>query len=186
MLRFWPRSGPRPGGDPGSAGVRPIASRSAEDRRAPSRIIQAMPALAEIAPELINADVAAPEVAEPEVAEAAGAEVSTEGAVPDIGPNGMPLETGQTASEQAFGDKPTAASGEVDGGMYQPADYKAACMAAGLPDKWDDKYEGGHTEANQWDQPYDSPYEMMFTLKAGESASQALKAFIPGPTIASF
>src|ERR1043165_2902158 len=98
----------------------------------------------------------------------------------------MPLETGQTASEQAFGDKPTAASGEVDGGMYQPADYKAACMAAGLPDKWDDKYEGGHTEANQWDQPYDSPYEMMFTLKAGESASQALKAFITGPTIASF
>src|SRR6185295_7550706 len=98
----------------------------------------------------------------------------------------MPLETGQTASEQAFGDKPTAASGEVDGGMYQPADYRAACMAAGTPDKWDDKYEGGHTEAGQWEQPYDSPYEMMFTLKAGQSASQALKDFIAGPTIADF
>jgi hypothetical protein len=148
--------------------------------------MQAMPALAEIAPELINADVAAPEVAEPEVAEAAGAEVSTQGAVPDIGPNGMPLETGQTASEQAFGDKPTAQSGEVDGGMYQPADYKAACTAAGIPDKWDDKYEAGHTEAGQWDQPYENPYEMTFTLKAGQSASQALKDFIAGPTIANF
>jgi hypothetical protein len=70
--------------------------------------------------------------------------------------------------------------------MYQPADYRAACMAAGTPDKWDDKYEGGHTEAGQWEQPYDSPYEMMFTLKAGQSASQALKDFIAGPTIADF
>src|SRR5258708_26305951 len=98
MLRFWPRFGPRPGDDSGRVWSRAgdgvcgrLPCRSAEDRRAPSRIILAMPALAEIAPQLINADVAAPEVTEPEVAEAAGADVSTEGAVPDIGPNGMPL-----------------------------------------------------------------------------------------------
>ena len=65
-----------------------------------------MPALAELDSKLVNAsqDVAAPAVAEPEVAEAA-TEISTAGTVPDVAANGAAVETGATASEQAFGDQ---------------------------------------------------------------------------------
>jgi hypothetical protein len=144
-----------------------------------------MPALADLDPLLASPEAAPapPEVVEPEVTEAA-ADVSTQGAVPDVADNGAVLEPGETASEQAFGDKPTAQSGDVDGGMYSPEEYQAACTAAGTPEKWDDRYQSGHTEASQWNQPYDSGYDMTFTLQRGQSASQALKDFLAGPTIA--
>jgi hypothetical protein len=142
-----------------------------------------MPALLDPLLASHEAAPAPPEVAEPEVAEAA-ADVSTQGTVPDVADNGAVVETGETASEQAFGDKPTAQSGETDGGMYSPEEYQAACTAAGTPEKWDDRYRSGHTEASQWNQPYDSGYDMTFTLQRGQSASQALKDFLAGPTIA--
>ena len=69
--------------------------------------------------------------AEPQVAEAANAQFSSEGAVPEVAENGVAVEPGKSASEQAFGDKPTAASGQIDGGMYEPEEYQAACTAAG-------------------------------------------------------
>lgn len=148
-----------------------------------ARIMEAMPALAELEQVIASQEAApAPEVAEPEVAAASTAD--TTGVVPDVAENGAVVETGETASEQAFGDKPTAQSGEVDGGMYAPDEYQAACTAAGTPDKWDDRYVAGHTEAMQWTQPYDTGYDMTFKLQRGQSASQALKDFIAGPTIA--
>ena len=117
------------------------------------------------------------------------AQFSSEGAVPDVASvstDGVDVEPGQTASEQAFGDKPTAPSGQIDGGMYEPDEYQAACTAAGTPDKWDPKYERGHTSAQQWVQPYDGRYDMAFELKAGQSASQAVRDFVAGPTIADY
>jgi hypothetical protein len=150
-------------------------------------MIEAMPALAELDPTLadaLQATASEPVVAAAEAAEAAGGELSTEGAVPDVAGNGTQVEPGQTASEQAFGDKPTAQTGQTDGGMYRPEEYQAACLAAGTPDKWDDKYLHGHTSARQWTQPYEGRYDMTFTLKTGQSASQAVKDFIAGPTIA--
>jgi hypothetical protein len=145
-----------------------------------------MPALADVDQLLASQEAAhaQPEVVEPEVAEAAGADVSNVGAIPDVADNGAIVEPGETASEQAYGDKPTAQSGEVDGGMYEPGDYRAACEAAGTPDKWDDRYLGGYTSASQFDQPYDLGYDMTFKLRPGYSASQALKDFIAGPTVA--
>jgi hypothetical protein len=145
-----------------------------------------MPALADLDPLLASQEAAPapPEVAEPEVAEAPAADASTQGAVPEVADNGAVVEPGTTASEQAFGDKPTAQSSEIDGGMYSPEEYQAACTAAGTPEKWDDRYLSGHTEATQWDQPYDSGYDMTFTLQHGQSASQAVKDFLAGPTIA--
>lgn len=176
----------RTGGVHLSRGVVPIR----EDRLASSRIIEAMLARpADLDPTLADAsqEVALqPEVAEPEVAEAAEAQFSSEGAVPDVANNGMAVEPGATASEQAFGDKPTAVSGQVDGGMYEPDEYHAACMAAGIPDKWDAKYARGHTAAKQWTQPYEGRYDMVFELERGQSASQAVKDFLAGPTIADF
>jgi hypothetical protein len=146
-------------------------------------------ALADLDPTLANAspEVAIqPEVAEPQVAEAANAQISTEGAVPEVAENGVAVEPGATASEQAFGDKPTAASGQIDGGMFEPEDYQAACQAAGTPDKWDPKYAHGHTSASQWTQPYEGRYDMAFHLQERQSASQAVKDFVAGPTIADY
>jgi hypothetical protein len=113
------------------------------------------------------------------------AQFSSEGALPAVGDGGT-VAVGATASEQAFGDKPTAASGQIDGGMYEPHEYHAACTAAGTPDKWDDKYAHGHTSANQWTQPYEGRYDMAFELKHRQSASQAIQDFVAGPTIADY
>jgi hypothetical protein len=145
-----------------------------------------MPALAELDPTHADVlqDIAPEPEAAAEIAEAPTAEASVQGAVPDVDAAGNVVEPGQTASEQAFGDKPTAQSGQIDGGMFQPEEYQAACQAAGTPEKWDDKYFHGHTSANQWAQPYEGRYDNTFTLKTGQSASQALKDFISGPTIA--
>jgi len=144
-------------------------------------------ALADLDPALA-AQVAAPqpEVAAPQVAEAAGAQFTAEGAVPQVAENGVAVEPGATASEQAFGNKSTAASGEIDGGMYEPEAYQAACTAAGTPDKWDPKYAHGHTSAKQWTQPYEGRYDMAFELKHKQSAAQAVKDFVAGPTIADY
>jgi hypothetical protein len=157
-----------------------------------------MPALADLAQQLVDPqqEAAAPQVAEPELAEAAvadpavadpmSAEFSTQGAVPEVADSGAIVEPGATASEQAFGDKPTAQSGEIGGGMYEPGEYQAACQAAGTPDKWEERFAHGHTSARQWNQPYEGRYDMTFTLKAGHSASQAVRDFVAGPTIADY
>jgi hypothetical protein len=125
-------------------------------------------------------DVAPPE---PELAEA---QLSTQGEVPQVAADGGSTEVGKSASEQAFGDKPTAPTGQVDGGMFEPEEYQAACIAAGTPDKWDDKYSGGHTAATGWIQPYEGRYVHTFELQRGRSASQAVKDFLAGPTITDY
>ena len=125
-------------------------------------------------------DVAPPE---PELAEA---QLSTQGEVPQVAGDGVATEPGKTASEQAFGDKPTAATGQVNGGMYEPEEYQAACVAAGTPDKWNEKYLGGHTEAKGWIQPYEGRYDHTFELQRGHSASQAVKDFLAGPTVTDY
>jgi hypothetical protein len=124
-------------------------------------------------------DVAPPQ---PEVAEA---QFAAEGEIPQVA-EGAATEAGETASEQAFGNKPTAETGQVDGGMYQPEEYRAACIAAGTPDKWEDRYARGHTEALGWTQPHDGRYSNSFELERGHSASQAVKDFLAGPTIADY
>jgi len=120
--------------------------------------------------------------------EAAAVEQAPAAEVPAVAVigDGAALQPGQTASEQAFGDKPTAQTGQVDGGMFHPDEYHAACIAAGTPEKWDDRYYSGHTSAAQWIQPHDGPEPMVFDLKHGQSASQAVKDFLVGPTIADY
>jgi hypothetical protein len=136
----------------------------------------AEPAIAEPAPEVAEA------AAEPEAAEAAS-EVAAEGAVPDVAEAAVP-EPGQTASEQAFADKPTVQAADLNRGTYSPEAYRDACTAAGMPEKWDDRYYNGHTEATQWHLPREHGNAQTFTLQRGQSASQALKDFLAGPTIA--
>jgi hypothetical protein len=130
-------------------------------------------------------DGAQPEVATPQPEAAAEAQLSSEGAIPEVA-DGAAVEPGASASEQAFGNKPTAPTGQIDAGMYTHEEYKTACQAAGTPEKWDDNYWHGHTAAKQWVQPYEGRYDNVFELKRGESASQAVKDFLAGPTISDY
>jgi hypothetical protein len=169
--------------------VDPLFPAPEEAVPAPAEVAEAEPAVAE--PAIAEPAIAEPEpevaevAAEPEAAEAA-AEVAAEGALPEVAQAPVIQEPGKTASEQAFGDRPTAQAAELDRGTYSPRDYQAACTAAGAPEKWDDRYFAGHTKAAQWHQPYDHGYDMTFTLERGHSASQAVKDFLAGPTIADF
>lgn len=132
----------------------------------------------EVAPEVAEAAPAEAEVAAEPVAAA-------EGPVPEVTPEGAAPEVGETASEQAFANK-SVDGGQLDAGMFTPEEYSTACTQAGTPDKWDAKYVHGHTEAKGWTQPHEGRYDNAFDLKKGHSASQAVKDFVAGPTIADY
>ncbi len=127
---------------------------------------------------------AAPETAAPEVApaepEAAKTEF-TEGEVPAVAA-AAPVAAGPTASEQAFDQDHSPLSH----GMHRWEDYKAACEAAGKPEKWNDAYVVGHTEAKGWIEPdkYRKKYD--WQLERHTSASKAIQDFIKGPTICDY
>jgi hypothetical protein len=135
--------------------------------------------------ELENASSSLEEVA-PVQPEAAATDTTFAGGEAPAVADGAAVEPGKTASEQAFEEKAVSTTSDPLSGMYYPAEYQAACTAAGTPEKWDDKYAGGHTEAAGWVQPYEGRYENAFELKAGHSASQAVKDFLAGPTIADY
>lgn len=138
----------------------------------------ASPADLEIAKDVAEAAEQDVLPAEPEAA--ASSQVTAEGPLPETAQT--TTEPAKSASEQAFGTEGTQ-PGQISEGMYSPEEYKAACEAAGNAGKWSDNYWRGHTEASQWDQPYEVDYSNHFNLKKFQSASQALKDFITGPTI---
>jgi hypothetical protein len=138
----------------------------------------ASPADLELAKDV--AEIAEEEVAPAQAEAAAETQISAEGPLPQTAE--AATDTTKTASEQAFGtDQPKTA--QISEGLYSPEEYKAACEKSDQPDKWSDNYWRGHTEASQWNQPYEVDYTDHFSLKKGQSASQALKDLITGPTV---
>jgi hypothetical protein len=141
-----------------------------------------MPALEleteKIAPEAAPAPVA-PAPAEAEQA------FTTEGDLPAVaeGSGAVPATASELAFDQAQPEKDTS---HLDRGIHTPEHYQAECEAAGKPDKWQDYYRNGHTEAAGWEQPYEHKAMNDFLLKPGYSASEALKAFLAGPTITDY
>ncbi|HEU0030519.1 MAG TPA: hypothetical protein VFQ53_07800 [Kofleriaceae bacterium] len=126
----------------------------------------------------------APEVA-PAEPEAAKTEFTSEGDLPAIAQtNGA--ATGATASELAFGGPQTANLSHLDAGIHDWEQYKADCEAGGKPEKWKDHYRAGHTEAKGWSQPYEHRSMFDWQLEKGHSASEAVQAWIKGPTIAEY
>jgi hypothetical protein len=107
---------------------------------------------------------------------------SSDGQVPAVASD-VPAQQQATASELAYDQSNLAV---LDQGMHEPEAYLAACQAAGKPERWDTKYAAGYTSANQWMQPYEGPEIMEWALKAGQSASQAVRDFVKGPTIADY
>jgi hypothetical protein len=103
-------------------------------------------------------------------------------------PASMVTAAGVTASEIAFDGKEKQApeSAHLDKGMHYPEHYRAACEAAGKPEKWKDWYRHGHTEAKGWQQPYDHKRCDDFVLEKGHSASAAIQALLAGVTITDY
>ncbi|MEO7096758.1 MAG: hypothetical protein ABI175_26100, partial [Polyangiales bacterium] len=111
----------------------------------------------------------APLTAPPETVEAA-APIQSEGEVPTVEKGGATPATA-TASQLAF-EGAKADSTAIDHGVHQPVEYKRACEAAGVPDKWKESYRGGHTKAASW--TTSKKGGMKFELKKGSSASAGL------------
>jgi len=122
----------------------------------------------------------------PEPAVEAETQFETEGDVPDVAPEAV--VAGMSASEMAFEDAPKLSpdASHLDKGVHHWESYHAACEAAGKPEKWKAHYQQGHTEAKGWTQPYEGRTMNEWTLKKGQSASVALKAWLAGPTIADY
>ena len=142
----------------------------------------------------------------PEPTEVPATKFSAEGDLPAVKTEAA--EPQASASEQAFGPEPKAETAAepkpleqvpdeqkpatkadtspLDRGMHDVEEYQAECVAAGKPDKWQGKYAMGHTHAHGWSQPYEGREAMEFHLKHGYSASQAVKDFAAGPTIADY
>ena len=113
-------------------------------------------------------------------------EFTTEGDLPAVATGTG--ATAVTASEMAFDGKeqPAPDTAHLDKGMHNWEHYKAACEAAGKSEKWNDVYRNGHTEAKGWKQPYEHKKMNDFVLEKGHSASEALAAFMKGPTICDY
>jgi hypothetical protein len=113
-------------------------------------------------------------------------EFTTEGDLPAVATSSA--ATAVTASEMAFDGKeaPVQDTSHLDKGMHHWEAYRASCESAGKAEKWKDVYRNGHTEAAGWTQPYEHKRVNDFTLKKGYSASEALEAFMRGPTICDY
>jgi hypothetical protein len=128
-----------------------------------------------------TADIAPPQAAE------SAAQFSTEGDLPAVAT--VAAASAATASELAFDGQEKQApqsTAHLDKGMHEWESYRAACHAAGKPEKWKDDYRNGYTSASQWKQPSESRSVNDFKLKKHQSASQALKDFIAGPTVTDY
>lgn len=115
----------------------------------------------------------------PPQAEAPATKFSAEGDLPAVAED---VKEAPSASDLAFA-QPQGDISFLDLGMHDVDDYQQECVAAGKPEKWDDSYVRGHTEAKQFTHGRNA---MTWTLNKYQSASQAVKDFIAGKTVADY
>jgi hypothetical protein len=73
---------------------------------------------------------------------------------------------------------------DLNHGIHYWYNYQAQCEDAGKPELWQDKYRSGHTQAKSFINPHEAGRWMDWELKKGHSASQAVKEWLAGATIA--
>ncbi|HSD89110.1 MAG TPA: hypothetical protein VLB44_16390, partial [Kofleriaceae bacterium] len=135
---------------------------------------------------------------------------SSQGQIPQVAPAGA---HGPSASERAFGG-PQQGGPEIDAtkeamgqqvvtdmkkanvepgsggqndihhGIHYWYNYQRQCEYAGKPEMWQDKMRAGHTESKSFINPYEANRWMDWELKKGHSASQAVKEWLAGATVA--
>lgn len=117
-----------------------------------------------------------PPAPEPQAA-ATEAPMAAEGAKPEVADPAVEAAKPQSASEQAF---------EPNAGVHYWDEYKNELDARGQSSKWDPKYAAGHTDAQQFVQPYEGRYAFEWSLKKGQSASEGLQNFLKGFTVGEY
>jgi hypothetical protein len=73
---------------------------------------------------------------------------------------------------------------DLNHGIHYWYNYQRHCENAGKPELWQDKYRSGHTQANGFINPHEKGRWMDWELKKGQSASQAVKDWLAGATVA--
>ena len=121
---------------------------------------------------------------------------------------------GASASDRAFGAQPQAGGPEIPAtkeamgqvvvndmkkanvepgsggqndlthGIHYWYNYQRHCENAGKPELWQDKYRSGHTLSSAFINPHEKGRWMDWELKKGHSASQAVKEWLAGATVA--
>jgi hypothetical protein len=156
-------------------------------------IPQVAPEVTVPAPEVVAADVAAPAAEVPasatevEAAQLTASEQAFDGGdakAATADPAKTDEQIADAKTEGKTEDVGPGSSVDLDRGMFDWRDYQAACEASGQQDKWRDEYKHGHTSAEQWVNPHDHGKSMSWQLIAGQSASDAVRDFMDGPTIA--
>ena len=75
-------------------------------------------------------------------------------------------------------------SNDLDHGIHYWYNYQRHCENAGKPELWQDKYRSGHTQSSAFINPHEKGRWMDWELKKGHSASQAVKEWLAGATVA--
>ncbi|MDB4959527.1 MAG: hypothetical protein JWO36_7096 [Myxococcales bacterium] len=73
---------------------------------------------------------------------------------------------------------------DINHGIHYWYNYQRQCEDSGHPEMWKDEYRHGHTQAGQFVQPHQKNAFMDWELKKGQSASQGIKDWLSGATIA--
>ncbi|HUS26976.1 MAG TPA: hypothetical protein VMZ53_00650 [Kofleriaceae bacterium] len=137
---------------------------------------------------------------------------TSHGQIPGVS-SGAQHHSGATASEMAFGDKKkgepeipatkeamggvvvndmkkanvepgSGGKNDLNHGIHYWYNYQRHCENAGQPELWQDKYRSGHTQASSFINPHEKGRWMDWELKKGHSASQAVKDWLAGATVA--
>jgi Protein-glutamine gamma-glutamyltransferase len=147
--------------------------------------------------------------AQPETPPPTTADTSTETAA---GHGTIPSTSGPSASERGFGPEAggpeieatpealgehtaegmkkanvepgSGGQNDVNHGIHYWYNYQRQCEWAGHPEMWKDEYRHGHTQAKQFVNPHENGTFMDWELKKGQSASQAIKDWLAGATVA--
>jgi hypothetical protein len=69
-------------------------------------------------------------------------------------------------------------------GIHYWYNYQRHCENAGKPELWQDKYRSGHTQSQSFINPHEKGRWMDWELKKGHSASQGVKEWLGGATVA--
>jgi hypothetical protein len=80
--------------------------------------------------------------------------------------------------------KLNAAAPGLETGLHYKDRYREALERAGRGGEWRPNWQEGHTASDAWHQPYQNNEVMTWSLKSGRSASEALRQWLSGLTIA--
>src|SRR5262249_41025334 len=86
--------------------------------------------------------------------------------------------------QKANGEPGSGGQKGLEHGVHHWYNYQRHCENAGKPELWQDKYRSGHTKSGSFVNPHEKGRWMDWELKKGHSASQAIKEWLAGATVA--